>query len=127
MALAEVESAMARYAEIAALTVIALLVAGGGRVLLAEMATERTIAAMVIAALIVIAVIGLRRTYRMPGNDARLAITKSVAYLVAAGLALVDVLAPMKWVPGSCIAAAVVAIVFDIITIATRPRASEGT
>jgi len=117
---------ISRYAEIAALAVIALLAAGGGRTILAELASHRVLAGFVIAALIVLAIVGLRRTYRTPGDDARLVITKYVAYLAAAGLVLADVLVPAKWLPGSCIAAVEVALVFDMMTIATRRRAAEG-
>lgn len=118
---------MSRYVEIAALAVIALLIAAFGRLLLGELASQRVFSAIVIAVLIIASSLQMRRTYRTLTGDARLAITKNACYLVAAILALVDVLAPMKWVPGSVIAAAVVAIVFDIITIATRKGAQEGT
>jgi hypothetical protein len=117
---------ISRYAEIAALAVIALIVAAGGRTILAELGTHRPLAAVVIAGLIVFSVVGLRRTYRGAADDARLVITKHVAYLAAAGLILADVLMPAKWLPGSCIAAAEVALVFDMMTIATRRRTAEG-
>jgi hypothetical protein len=62
---------------------------------------------------------------RQPGDDARLVITKYVAYLVAAFLVLADVLYPAKWLPGSCIAAAELALVFDMIAIATRKQPAQ--
>jgi hypothetical protein len=108
------------------LAVIGLLVAGGGKVLLAQMAQHRLLAALVLAGLVVAAVLGLRRNYLTPSDDARLVVTKNSAYLVAAALALWQILAPAKWVPGSCIAAAEVAIVFDIIMIAARRGAPGG-
>jgi hypothetical protein len=46
--------------------------------------------------------------------------------LCAAILALLAVLAPAKWVFGSCIAAAEVALVFDMITIVARGRVARG-
>jgi uncharacterized membrane protein len=115
---------MQRYAEIAALAVIALLVAVGGRSVLANLATHRGLAAGAIIAIIVLAAVGLRRTYAHPDGETRLTITKNVAYLVAAALLLVDLLAPMKWVPGSCIAAFEVALVFDMVTIYGRKPAA---
>jgi hypothetical protein len=117
----------ARSVEIAALAVIALLVAAGGKLVLANLATHRAFAAIAIAIVIVGAAAALRRAYRFPGDDTRIIITKYVAYLVAAGLALVDVLAPAKWVPGSCIAAAEVALVFDMVTIWARKNAPGRT
>lgn len=116
-----------RLAEIGSLIVIALLVAVGGKVVLANLATHRGVAAVAIVILIVGAAVALRRTYRSPTDDTRIVITKYVAYLVAALLALWDVVAPAKWVPGSCIAAAEVALVFDMITIWARKNAAGGT
>jgi hypothetical protein len=117
---------MSRYFEIAALAVITLLVAVYGKFLLATM-VHKPAAAIIVAGLLIAAVIGLRRTYLASDSDARIAITKSVAYIAAAVLALWNVLWPAKWIPGSCIAALVAAIVFDIITVAARKTAPEGT
>jgi peptidoglycan biosynthesis protein MviN/MurJ (putative lipid II flippase) len=117
----------ARLVEIAALAVIAIIVAVGGKVVLANLGTHKAFAALTIVALIVGAALALRRTYRAPNDETRIVITKYVAYLVAAILALWDVLAPAKWIPGSCIAAAEVALVFDIITIWARGNAAGRT
>jgi len=118
---------MSRYLEIGFLVVIALLVAVYGRLLLATLGMHRSIAGLVLVGLIVVSYVALRRTYKQPGDGARLIITKYVTYLVAAALALVEMIAPAKWLPGSIIAALEVALVFDMITIATRPKPSgEG-
>ncbi len=109
-----------RVIEVASLATIAALVAVGGKLVLANFATHRGIAAAAIALLIAGAAVALRRAYRAPTDETRIIITKYVAYLVAAILALLDVLAPAKWIPGSCIAAAEVALVFDMITIWAR-------
>jgi hypothetical protein len=116
-----------RFGEIAALVAIAIMIAFGGRLLLANLGTHRALAAFAISALIAGTSIALRRAYRLPGDEIRIIITKYVAYLVAAILALWDVLAPAKWIPGSCIAAAEVALVFDIITIWARRNVAGGT
>ena len=116
----------ARYGEIAALVAIALVVAAGGKVLLANLVTHKEIAGLAIAVLIAGTLAALRRAYRAPSDESRVAVTKYVAYLVAAILALWDVLAPAKWIPGSCIAAAEAALVFDIITIWARRDAAGG-
>jgi hypothetical protein len=116
-----------RFVEIGALLVIAILVGAGGKLVLANLATHRAIAAIAIAVLIAGAALALRRTYRVRGDDTRIVITKYVAYLVAAILAFFDVLTPAKWIPGSCIAAVEVALVFDMITIWARDRPVGGT
>jgi hypothetical protein len=116
----------ARLVEIAALLVIALVVAAGGKFVLANLATHKPFAALAILILIVGAAVALRRTYRSPNDETRIVITKYVAYLVTAILALWDILAPAKWIPGSCIAAAEVALVFDMITIWARRNVAGG-
>jgi hypothetical protein len=116
-----------RFGEIASLSAIAILLAVGGKLVLANLTTHKAFAALTIALLIVVAGVALRRAYRSPGDEARIVITKYVAYLAAALLALWDVLAPAKWIPGSCIAAAEVALVFDIITIWARRNVAGGT
>lgn len=116
-----------RYAEIAALGVIALLVAVGGRAVLAGLAAHRGAALLTLAIVIAAGIIGMRRAYRAGGDDARLVVTKYVAYLAAAALCLWEVAAPAKWIPGSCIAAAEIALVFDMITIAARRSTAGGT
>ena len=113
-----------RMIEIVSLAVIALLVALGGKLVLANLATHRPLASIAIVMLIVGAAVGLRRAYREPGDDTRVIVTKYVAYLVTAVLMLADVLAPAKWIPGSCIAAAEVALVFDMLSIYARLKVS---
>jgi len=116
-----------RFGEIAALGAIAIMLARGGRLVLASLSAHRAVAALAIAVLIAVASVALRRVYRLPGDETRIIITKYVAYLVAAVLALWDVLSPAKWIPGSCIAAVEVALVFDIITIWARRNVAGGT
>jgi hypothetical protein len=119
-----VTSTASRAAEIAALVVLALLILFGGRIVLHALAGYRLAAAVGLTACIVAGFIGARRTYVAAPPDARVQITKATAYLVGAALALWEILAPAKWIPGSCIAAVEVAIVFDIIVVASRFRAA---
>jgi hypothetical protein len=111
------------FAEIVALLVIAVIVASGGKLVLANLGTHKPIAAVAILLLIIGSIVALRRARQAPDNETRVVITKYVAYLAAAILALWDVLAPAKWIPGSCIAAVEVALIFDMITIWARARA----
>jgi hypothetical protein len=113
---------LSRLAEIAALVFIAFLVATGGRILLHALGNFRLAAALVLIIVLVAAFVSAQRTYRAARADARVAITRSVAYMVAAALALAEVVVPAKWIPGSCIAAMEVALAFDIVTVATRKR-----
>lgn len=115
-----------RLIEIVSLAVIALLVAVGGKAVLANLASHKAVAGLAIAVLIVGGALALRRTFRAPDDQTRVVITKYVAYLVGAVLALWEVLAPAKWLPGSCVAAIEVALVFDIITIWAGRNAAGG-
>ena len=118
-----------RRFEIGALILIALLVLFGGRFLIHALAGFRLPAALVIAVALVAGFIGARRTYVAAPADARVTITRSIAYLVGGALALWEIVWPAKWLPGSCIAAFEVAIVFDIIIVAARlrERRPDGT
>ncbi len=116
-----------RFIEIGSLGVIAVLVAIGGKLVLANLAGHRAIAAIAFVVIIGGAVVALRRSYRVANDQTRIVVTKYIAYLVAAVLALWDIVAPAKWIPGSCIAAIEVALVFDIITIWAHRNTPEGT
>lgn len=120
------ETRSTRYTEIGLIAAIALLVAIGGRVLLANLQQYKIAAALVIAMLILATLANVRRAYVGDPLQMRVGVTKHLAYLAAAVLALVAILAPAKWVYGSTIAAMEVALVFDIITLAARPAAGGG-
>ena len=52
--------------------------------------------------------------------------TKAATYLVAAALAFVAIGLHVHWAIGATIAAAEAALVFDIVTIAARPKPAPG-
>ncbi len=118
---------MQRKGELAALGAIAVLIAIGGRSLLVTLGHNKTWGAVLAVAAVVLAVRELRRAYDPLAPDVRVEVTKAGAYFIAALLALIAVLAPARWVFGSCIVAAEVAVVFDIITLAARSRTAGGT
>jgi hypothetical protein len=122
-----VTTTASRRFEIAALVVIALCVLFGGRVLIHVLAGYRIPAAILIGVALVAGFVNARRTYAAAPADARVTITRSVAYLVGGALAFAEILWPAKWLPGSCIAAFEVAIVFDIIIVAARIRERAGS
>jgi hypothetical protein len=117
---------MQRKGELIALGAIAVLIAIGGRTLLVSLGSNKIGGALVGVALIALALRDLRAAYDPAALDARVEVTKAGAYLIAAVLVLWAILAPARWVFGSCIVAAEVAVVFDIITLAARSRAVGG-
>jgi len=116
----------ARLMEIAALAVIAVLVALGGHLVLVTLGQHKPWGWLIAAGLVYLAVNGLRAAYDPARAEARADVTKAGAYLCAAVLALWAVLLPARWVYGSCIAAAEIALVFDLITLAAPRRAAGG-
>ena len=117
----------ARKVEIAAIAVIAILVALGGRLVIETLGAHKPWGWMIAAGLVYVAVRGVRGAYDPSSPDARVNVTKAGAYLCAAALFLWAVLLPARWVYGSCIVAAEAALVFDLITIAAPRRAGGGT
>lgn len=115
-----------RPAEIAWMIVIALLLALGGNVLLAMLAEHRLFASIVLGVLVVLAALGVRRAFARNAPTVRADVTKAGAYLIAALLAFVAIGLHVHWAIGACIAAAEVAIIFDIVSIAARPRVVPG-
>jgi len=81
---------------------------------------------LIAAALVYVAVHGVRNAYHPEHPEARVQVTKAGAYLCAAILALWAVLLPARWVDGSCIVAVEIALVFDLITLAAPQRAAGG-
>jgi len=109
------------------MTVIAIVVAAGGNIVLGLLARNRGFAAVLLGIVVVLAFLGLRRAFvasHVP--TARLDVTKAATYLVAAVFAFVAIGLHVHWAIGATIAAAEAAIVFDIITIAARPKLAPG-
>ncbi len=113
--------------EIAAIAVIAVLVAVGGRLVLTTLSQHKPWGWLIAAGAVYVAVRGVRGAYDPFAPDARVNVTKAGAYLCAAVLFLWAVLLPARWVYGSCIVAAEAALVFDLISIAAPRRAGGGT
>ncbi len=105
---------------------IALLVAVGGKQLLFALGENKVLGAIIGAGLVIVAFGSLRRSYDPADPDARMNVTKAGAYFCAAALTLWAIVAPARWVYGSCIVAAEAALVFDIITVAARKRVAGG-
>jgi hypothetical protein len=115
-----------RVAEIAWMTVIAIVIAAGGNVVLAMLAERRAFAVVLLLVVVVLALLNLRRAFLANAPTARIDLTKAATYLAAAVLAFVAIGLHVHWAIGATIAAAEAAIVFDIVTIAARPKAAPG-
>jgi len=115
-----------RFAEIAWLVVIAILIAVGTSPLLDFLVRNRLGATIVTLALIGATIAMIRRAYVPTSATVRADVTKACAYCVAAILAFVTVEWNPHWAIRACISAAEVAIIFDITTIAARPKAAPG-
>lgn len=111
--------------EIAWLAVIAVLAAAGGPLIFHTLAMHRLAGSLVMAAAIALTALAIRRAFTAGPQTDRSEVTKYVAYCCAAVLGLVAVAGKQHWAIGSCIAALEVAIVFDLITVAARPRTAE--
>ena len=115
-----------RIAEIAWLIVIAILVAVGGNIVLGLLAQHRAFAAVLLLVVAIAAFLGLRRAVVANTATARADVTKAATYFAAAILAFVAIGLHVHWAIGACIAAIEAAIVFDIITLVARGRASAA-
>jgi hypothetical protein len=114
-----------RSVEIAWLVVIGVLVALGAVPVLHALAANRLAGTIMLAVVIAGTVVMIRRAYVPNSPTVRVDVTKAVAYCTAAVLALITVDWGPHWAIRSFITAAEVAIVFDIVTIATRQRVAE--
>ncbi|HEY0613484.1 MAG TPA: hypothetical protein VGC96_02540 [Candidatus Elarobacter sp.] len=111
-----------RIAEIVWMALIAIVVAAGGNVILAMLALHRGFAAVLLGVVVVIAFLALRRAFLANAPTARVDVSKAATYFVAAVLGFVAIGLHVHWAIGATIAAAEAALVFDIVTIAARPK-----
>jgi len=114
-----------RLPEIAWLVVIAALVAIGAVPVLHFLAAHRLLGTLMLGVAIAATFVMIRRAYDPSSPTVRADVTKAVAYCVSAILALITIDWAPHWAIRACITAIEVAIIFDIITIAKRPRAAE--
>lgn len=113
-----------RFPEIAWLIVIGVLIALGAFPVLHFLAAHRVVGTIMLVVVIVGTLEMIRRAYVPTSPSLRVDVSKAVAYCAAALLALVTVDWGPHWAIRACITAAEVAVIFDIATIATRPRAA---
>lgn len=113
-----------RLPEIAWLVVIAILVALGTAPVLRFLSINRLAGTLLLAGTVLATIVMIRRAYDPAAPSVRADVTKAVAYCAAAILALVTVVWHPHWAIRACITAAEVAILFDVFTIVTRPRAA---
>jgi hypothetical protein len=114
-----------RLPEIAWLAVIAVLVAMGAVPVLHYLSANRVVGTIALLVAVGASVVAIRRAYVPSSPTVRADVTKGVAYCVAAILGLVTIDWNPHWAIRACITAIEVALIFDIITIAKRPRAAR--
>ena len=115
-----------RLFEIVWLAVIAVLVAAGTPLVLHVLAQNRALGTALLVLVIAATVVMIRRAYVPASPTVRADVTKAVAYCAAAILALITLDWNPHWAIRACITAAEVAIIFDIITVANRPRTASA-
>lgn len=113
----------ARIGELTAMAVLAVLIAVGGRTLLLALGRVKPAGALIAAGALLAALGWLRSAYDPDNPASRLNVTRAGAYVCAAALTVIAVLAPAPFVLGACVFAAEAALVFDFIsTAAVRKR-----
>ncbi len=113
-----------RYAEIAWLAAIAVLIALGANPVLETLRRIGPLGTIVAAAAIAGTLVMIVRAYDPAVPSARADVTKAVAYCAAAVLALVTVVWNPHWAVRACITAAEAAVLFDMVIVSRRPRPS---
>jgi hypothetical protein len=116
----------ARIGELAALAAMAVLVGLGGKALLLALGRVKLAGALIAAGALIVALRALRQAYDPNDPAARINVTRAGAYVCAAALALLAIVAPAKFIIGACIVAAEAAIVFDFIATAAGGRTTRG-
>jgi heme A synthase len=115
-----------RFAEIAWLLVIVVLVAIGGSVVFHALAQRRLVGSLVLGLAIVAALVMIRRAYVPDSPTVRADVTKAVAYCCSAILGFVAIAFRQHWAIGSTIIALEASLVFDLVTVASRRRDDGG-
>ncbi len=106
------------------LVAIGVLIALGAFPVLHFLAAHRLPGTLMLGAVTIGTLEMIRRAYIPNSPSVRADVTKAIAYCAAAILALVTIDWGPHWAIRACITAAEVAVVFDIATIAARPRAA---
>lgn len=115
-----------RFGEALAIVAIIILVAAGGKTLLLALGHMKVVGALICAGALIAALSAARRAYDPTDAAARSNVTRFIAYATAATFALWSVLAPAAWNFGVTIAAAEIALVFDLMASFARGRAAGG-
>jgi len=115
-----------RLGEVLAIVAIIILVAAGGKSLLLALGHVKVVGALICAGALLAALAAARRAYDPNDEAARANVTRFVAYAATSIFALWAVVAPASWNFGVTIAAAEIALVFDLMASVARSRAANG-
>jgi hypothetical protein len=101
--------------EIVSVALMAVAVLLGGRHLLTALAHQHAAAMCMIAFLLVIQLIALRRRYAEDGVTVCVRVTRDVAFLAAAVLVFMVVVSPQRWSIGAAIVAVELGCMLDLL------------
>jgi hypothetical protein len=113
--------------ETVSIVVIGLAVLFYGWALIANLARFRVPAIFALLVVLMLQTGAIRRNLAEGGHAARIRSTRDVAFVAAIVLALIDVLWPVRWAVGACVAATEFAIVLELLARFTpHPPAQEA-
>jgi len=106
---------VSRFIETASVVLIAIAVILGGRSLLFGIAQHHGLSLVVLAVLLILQTIALRRNRAQGGSLAPLRSTRDIAFIAAIILAALVVASPQRWSIGATIVAVEIGLVLDIL------------
>jgi len=115
----------ARIVEIVSIVVIGLAVLFYGWLLIANLARFPIPAVVALVVVLVLQTGAIRRNLAEGGPAARIRSSRDVAFVAAIVLALIDVLWPVRWAVGACVAATEFAIVLELLARFTPDPAAQ--
>jgi hypothetical protein len=113
-----------RAVEAGFIVIIALAILVGGRNVLVEISRFPIVALFALVALALLELFALRRNVALGGSQARLRVTRDVAFIAAILAAAAFVSAPARWSIGAAIAAVEFGIVLELLARVNPPEVS---
>jgi hypothetical protein len=124
---ADVSERTGQIVETVSIVVIGLAILFYGWALIANLARFPVPAVIALLVVLVLQSGAIRRNLAGGGHAARIRATRDVAFVGAIVLALIDVLWPVRWAVGACVAATEFAIVLELLArFSPHPPAQEA-
>jgi hypothetical protein len=108
-------SPTARAVETGSLVIITLVLLAGGRSLLAEMARFPAAAITGLAVVGLVQLLAVRRNYLAGGPQARLRVSRDIAFLAAIVAAIAFVAHPARWSLGAALSAVLFGLAIELL------------